>query len=321
MSVKFGNKIGFGTMSLTVTSPPVPQEEAFEVLRTAIDNGVDLFDSGEFYGVDPPELNLIYLKEFFEKYPELRSKVKISVKGAFDHVAGKPEGDRKGINKSINNILKYIDYIDIFECARIDPKVPVEESIGYIKEFIELGKVGGISLSEVGAESIKRAAAVYPISFVEVEFSLWTTDILTNGVYEACQKLHIPILAYSPLGKGVLSGKFKTFADLPKEGPLSNWDRYGDEEIFNHNMKLVEKINSFALEKKVAPSQLALAWILKHEGIVPIPGTSKPERVIENLKSAEVELSDSEFKEINDLLNNFEVKGHRYNEKMDSWLI
>lgn len=321
MSIKFTNKIGYGTMGLTWVPKPVPQEQAFEAIKTAIDNGCDLLVSGEFYGFEPKEHNLDLLQAFFTKYPELRSKVKISVKGGVNMDTHQPTGDKEGISKSINNILKHIDYVDIFECARVDPTVPIEQSIGYIKEFVDLGKIGGISLSEVSAESIRKAAAVYPISCVEVEFSLWATHILTDGVYETCQELNIPILAYSPLGRGFLSGKYKKMSDLKDLGILNHFDRFKNEEYFKHNLALAEKVEAMAAKKNITSSQFALAWILKHKGIVPIPGTGNPERVIENLKSAEIELTDAEFSEINDFLKTFEVKGLRYNEHLEKYLM
>ncbi|ODV97666.1 hypothetical protein PACTADRAFT_37371 [Pachysolen tannophilus NRRL Y-2460] len=319
--VKFNSKVGFGALGLTWTGAPPPREQSFETLLTAVNNGVDLIDSGEFYGIDPIEANLILLQDFFAKYPELRQKVKLCIKGAFNIKTMQPDSSKEAISASINNILKYIDFIDIFECARIDVNVPIEETISYIKEFIDAGKVGGIALSESKAETIKRAHKVHPLSAVELEFSLWAREIIQTDVYKTCYSLGIPILAYSPLGKGFLTGSLKNLNDIPETDirKIVHLDRFVDEEAFNNNLKIVHFLEPIAAAKKISLSQLALAWIEKFPGIIPIPGTSKPSRVLENLKH--VELSDEEFEKINKFLDSFTVKGLRYNEKLESFLM
>lgn len=158
----------------------------------------------------PPDANsLQLLNKYFTKYPEDADKVVLSIKGGMTmkdgHVA--PDGSEKGTRRSVDECLRLLDgkkKLDLFECARVDPKVPIEETIKTLAQYVKEGKLGGISLSEIGEKSIRRAAAVHKIDAVEIEFSMFSTDIFTNGVAKACKELDIPIVAYSPLGRGML---------------------------------------------------------------------------------------------------------------------
>jgi pyridoxine 4-dehydrogenase len=175
-------------------------------MRTALSLGANNWNGGELYG--SPERNSLHLlNEYFTKYPGDAEKVVLSIKGGLKKGELMPDGSRENVRRSIDECLKVLDgkkSLDLFECARVDPKTPIEETIGYIAEYVKEDKLGGISLSEVGAQSIRKAHAVHPISAVEVEFSLWVTDILENGVAATCAELGIPIIAYSPLGRGFL---------------------------------------------------------------------------------------------------------------------
>jgi len=202
--------------------------------------------------------------------------------------------------------------IDIFECGRVDPKVPIEETIGYLAEFVKAGKIGGIGLSETGAATIRRAASIHPIVAMEVEFSLFSTDIQTNDVASTCAELGIPIVAYSPLGRGFLTGQIKSFDDvteLQKLGPRFQ------EENFHNNLELVETIKKVAERKGCAPAQLAIGWARAysatkaHPTIIPLPGTTTVSRVQENMK--DIQLTAEELKEINGILATMPVAGPR----------
>jgi pyridoxine 4-dehydrogenase len=175
-------------------------------MRTALSLGANNWNGGELYGT--PEHNSLHLlNAYFTKYPEDAEKVVLSIKGGVVPGQLRPDGSEAGVKRSIDECLKVLDgkkFLDLFECARIDPKVPIEDSISYIAEYVKAGKLGGISLSEVEAEDIRKAQAVHPISAVEVEFSLYATDILENGVAATCAELGIPIIAYSPIGRGFL---------------------------------------------------------------------------------------------------------------------
>jgi aryl-alcohol dehydrogenase-like predicted oxidoreductase len=176
-------------------------------MRTAIANGSVAFNGGEIYGT-PDRNSLQLLSEYFTRYPEDADKVVLSIKGGcIPGTLAEPDGSRSNVVRSIDECLKWLGgkkFLDLFEVARLDPKVPVVETIGAIVEYVKAGKVGGISLSEVNAKTIRKIHAIHPVSAVEVEFSLWSTYILENGVAKTCGELGIPIVAYSPLGHGLL---------------------------------------------------------------------------------------------------------------------
>jgi aryl-alcohol dehydrogenase-like predicted oxidoreductase len=176
-------------------------------MRAAVANGSIAFNGGEIYGT-PERNSLQLLSEYFTKYPEDADKVVLSIKGGcIPGTMAEPDGSRKNVSRSIDECLKVLDSkksLDLFEVARLDPKVPVEETVSTIAEYIKAGKVGGLSLSEVNANTIRKIHAMHPVAAVEAEFSLWSTDILENGVAETCGELGIPIVAYSPLGRGFL---------------------------------------------------------------------------------------------------------------------
>jgi pyridoxine 4-dehydrogenase len=185
----------------------------------------------------------------------------------------------------------------------------VETLAGFIKE----GKFSHIGLSEVTAGTIKKAIKVHPITTVEVEFSLWSIDILTNGVFEICQQNNIAIVAYSPLGRGILSGKWEKSEDVPKS-LREQYPRYADEN-FEDNKKFLDYVKFVAEKKNASPAQIALKWVLMQgKGVViPIPGATREERVKENCAAADVELTKEEFEEMNNFVQTTEVKGARYN--------
>ena len=192
----------------------MPTEEALKAMRTALQLGANFWNGGELYG--PPDHNsLQLLAQYFTKYPEDADKVVLSIKGGASPSG--PDGSEVGVRRSVDNCLKLLDgkkKLDMFECARVDPKVPIEETIKVLATYVKEGKIGGISLSEVRAESIRRAAKVHPICAVEVEVSLWSTDPLTNGIASTCKELDIPLVAYSPLGRGFLTGDIRKKSDL-----------------------------------------------------------------------------------------------------------
>lgn len=242
------------------------------------------------------------------------------------------DGSPENVRRSIEECLKVLDgkkKIDLFECARVDPAVPYEESVGVIAEYVKAGKIGGISISEVSASQIREAAKSHKIEAVEVEFSLICTDILENGIAETCHELNIPILAYSPLCRGFLTG-WKTPEDvyvllhlrtrdnqLTVNSPqhLQRFPRF-QGDAFYHNRKLVDEVERIAKEKGVTVPQVALGWITALSGknglptIIPIPGATTVSRVEENMKPAE--LSDAEVEAINSLTSGFSPVGPRY---------
>ncbi|KAK6952494.1 hypothetical protein Daesc_007033 [Daldinia eschscholtzii] len=249
---------------------------------------------------------------YFEKYPEDASKVVLSIKGAFTIQTG-PDGSPEGIRASVEKALEILGgtkTIDIFECARVDPKVPVETSIEVLAELVKEGKIRGIGLSEVSANTIRRAHAVHPISAVEVELSLFTPDPLHNGVVDTC---HEP---YSPVGRGWLTGELRKLDDLPADDYRRMLPRF-QPEVFDQNFKLVEAVENIAKRKGVTTAQVAIGWVVS-QGAIPIPGSTRAERIIENARAAE--LTDEELVEIQRILDTLPIGGERYGGSHEKFL-
>lgn len=212
---------GFGLLGMTWRSECVPDEQAFAAMKAAINNGATHWSSASAYGVppNPPTAGLALLRRYFEKYPEDAPKVTLFIRACIDVVNFKTACTKAEVRASYEeceSILGGAKKMDIFGPARMDANVPIDETIGACKELVEEGKIGAVGLSEVSAETIIRAHAVHPISAVEIEFSLWSTDMLSNGVAAACKERDIPIWTYAPLGYGFLTGKVRTLEDIPK---------------------------------------------------------------------------------------------------------
>ncbi|KAF3385524.1 Pyridoxal reductase [Penicillium rolfsii] len=309
---------GYGTMRMTWQAQPPSQEVCFETLNKALELGANFWNAGELYGT--PEYNSLHLlHSYFTKYPENADKVVIGIKGGLKVGQLIPDGSPENIRRSVDECLRLLDgkvKIDIFECARQDSNYPVEQTIEVLAEYVKEGKIGGIGLSEVDAETIRRAHKVHPIAAVEVELSLWSTDILENGVAKTCAELNIPVVAYSPLGRGVLTGAVTSRDDIP-EGDIRRHMTRFQEENFQHNLKLINEVTSLASRKNVAPSQIALAWIRTLSNkpgmptIIPIPGGTTVDKLVQNMSGVD-KLTDEEMAEIDAILKQYEVVGARY---------
>lgn len=286
-------------------------------MQTALSTGANFWNGGEIYGT-PSYNSLHLLKQYFTEHPSDAEKVIISIKGSVDPVKHVPDGTEEGVRRSMDNCLAGLDgkkFLDLFECARVDPNTPVETTIGALAKYVKEGKLGGISLSEVNADTIRRAAKVHPIAAVEVELSLWCTDILENGIAATCAELDIPVAAYSPLGRGFLTGEIKKIEDLPEDDMRRRFPRFQPEN-FGKNVEMVTELEKLAKKKACTPAQLALAWVKQLSGkkgmpvIIPIPGATTEKRVIENMK--DVELNADDLSEIDAILKKSPVVGDRY---------
>ncbi|KAJ5156768.1 hypothetical protein N7492_009571 [Penicillium capsulatum] len=310
--------IGFGLMGLTWRATPCPREQAFETLRTSLAQNCNFWNGGEFYG--PPEYNsLVLLEQYLQKYPEDADKFLLSIKGGTNLQNYKPDGSventRRTLDDSISQ-LKGRKKIDMFEFARRDPDVPMAVTFEVMeKEYVQTGKIGGISLSEVRAETIHEAVKYTKVLAVEAELSLFSTEVLENGVAAACAQYGIPLVAYSPIGRGMLTGQIKKFEDLPEDSMMRHFPRFqpGNFEI---NMQLVQQVEDLARAKGCTPAQLAINWtreLSKRPGmptIIPIPGATTAARVEENSKL--IELTDEEMAQIDSTLAKFTTAGNRY---------
>ncbi|PLB55647.1 Aldo/keto reductase [Aspergillus steynii IBT 23096] len=225
---------GFGLLGMTWRPKVTPDEQAFAAMKAAIAGGATIWSSSSMYGMDPepPTAGLWLLRRYFEKYPEDAPKIQLFIRACFDPVSFKPQTTRAGVRASYEEcqtILGEFKKINVFGPARIDKEVPVEETVGALKELVEEDKIDAVGLSEVGAKSLHRAAAVCQISFVEVEFSLWSTEMLTNGVAEACKQHGMTILTYAPLGYGFLTGQVTKLEDIPKGDVRHMFGRFQPE--------------------------------------------------------------------------------------------
>ena len=288
-------------------------------MRTALTQGANFWNGGEFYGT-PTYNSLHLLHAYFTRYPDDADKVVLNIKGGINAATMMPDGSKEGVRRSVENCLKLLGgkkKIDMFECARVDPNTPIETTIKALAEYVREGKLGGISLSEVKAETIRRAAKVHPICAVEVEVSLWSRDVLTNGVAETCAELGIPIVAYSPLGRGFLTGQIRKYEDIPDDS-LSKISPRFQQDVLPKNFELVDRVEKLADRKGCTPGQLALAWVRQLSDrpgmpvFIPIPGATTEERINENMKS--VKLTETDMVEIDKILAEVEIVGGRYPE-------
>ena len=312
--------IGFGIMGLTWRADPPSQPQSFSLMDTALSCGANFWNGGEFYGT--PERNSLHLlNEYFTKNPERASQVLLSIKGGFKPGTLEPDSSEAGLRRSVDECNRVLDgkkRVDIFECARMDQNTPIEETIKVLGELKQEGKIGGVGLSEVKAETIRRAHKVHPIAVVEVELSLWTTDILRNGVAETCAELGIPIVAYAPLSRGALTGVFPTKnSDLPAH--RRHFPKFQDD-VIERNLRLSQEVDRIAQKKGCTKPQIALAWIRgmsRRKGlgvIVPIPGAEKDEWVRENCK--DITLSEEEMQELEEILSKNRIVGERYSGQL-----
>ncbi|CAA9211685.1 Oxidoreductase, aldo/keto reductase family [uncultured Coleofasciculus sp.] len=290
--------------------------ESIATIRAAIDLGINFLDTGDFYGMGHNEL---LIREAIKEVP--RDKVFIAVKfGALrDHKGGFNGEDSRPV--AVQNFLAYslqrlgVDYIDLYYPARVDPTVPIEDTVGAIADLIQDGKVRYAGLSEAGAKTLRQAAQVHPIAMLQTEYSLWTREPETD-VLPVCRELETSLVAYSPLGRGFLTGAFQS----PDNFPPGDWRRHSPRfqgENFYRNLELVEKIKQIATQKQCTPAQLALAWLLaKGEDIIPIPGTKRQARLHENAGAVDIVLTAEELQQIEAVVPIDAAAGTRYPEAL-----
>ena len=335
-SLKLADKpigsIGLGLMGMTWRNPPPPVPQSLEAMKTALEQGANFWNAGELYGT--PDFNSCHLiNQYLTKHPEDTGKIVLSIKGALAPGEMRPDGSEKNIRRSIDECLRILDgkcEIDIFQSARVDPNTPIETTMAALAACVKEGKIRAIGLSEVKASTIRRAHAVHPIAAVEVELSLWATDILRNGVAATCAELGIPIVAYSPLCRGVLTENLiRKNADIPDGDHKKHLPKFQDD-VLEANNRLTDEVALLAKRKSCTKAQIAIAWVraltgrmvpagpggerIKLGEIIPIPGATTKERVRENMTA--VELTDGEMEEIAEILRRNPVKGERYGENM-----
>ncbi|WP_158747707.1 aldo/keto reductase [Acidisphaera sp. L21] len=306
--------IGFGCMGLNFSySHALSTSESVALIRAAVDRGVTLFDTAEVYG---PWTNEEIVGEALAP---VRDRVVIATKFGFalDPATGKngglnsrPENIRAVAEASLKRLG--IEVIDLLYQHRVDPAVPIEDVAGAVKDLIAEGKVKHLGLSEPGAHTVRRAHAVQPVTALQNEYSLWTRGVETNGILDACEELGIGLVAYSPLGKGFLTGAMTADTKIGDGDFRAALPRFTSEAMAA-NQSVIDLLKRIASEKKATPAQIALAWLLARKPwIVPIPGTTKLHRLEENLAATDVELTEADLAEIETAASAIKIEGERY---------
>lgn len=320
---KLGNQglevsaIGLGCMGLTWAYAPLKDEtEAMQILQRSLELGVNFWDTAEVYG---PYSNEELLGRVLQKVS--RDEVVIATKFGFQIT---PQLEIVGVNsspahirKSVEGSLKRLntDYIDLYYQHRLDPNIPIEETVIELSNLVKEGKIKYLGLSEVGVNTIRRAHAIHPISVVQSEYSLWEREV-EQGILPTLRELGIGFVAYSPLGRGFLTGKIENRDYFES----TDWRRTSfprlSEDHFSHNFKLVEQVKEIANQYQAIPAQVALAWLLRQgEDVVPIPGTKHLRYLEENINALQLSLPESAWLSLDSILSSFQPSGQRYSEE------
>jgi aryl-alcohol dehydrogenase-like predicted oxidoreductase len=311
--------LGLGCMRMSQDEGAIPdKQEMIAVLRKAVERGITFFDTAEVYGHFANEELL------GEAFSSLRGQVVIATKFGYN-LDPKTGADLGGLNSRPEHIkhvaeasLKRlrVDAIDLLYQHRVDPAVPIEDVAGAVKELVKEGKVKHFGLSEAGAQTIRRAHAVQPVTAIQSEYSLWWRSV-ENEILPTCEELGIGFVAFSPLGRGYLTGKIDEKATFAGEDLRSRLPRFTPEAL-KANRVVVELLASIGEQKGATPAQIALAWLLAQKPwLVPIPGTRRLERLDENIGSLAVEFTSDELREIGNAISKISVKGDRYPEDLE----
>jgi aryl-alcohol dehydrogenase-like predicted oxidoreductase len=316
--------IGLGCMGMSFSyGPPKDKQEMTTLLHAAVDRGVTFFDTAEVYG---PFLNEELVGEALAPF---RGKVTIATKFGFDCFPGSDPRGMKGAPPGVNSQPEHIkqavegslkrlkvDTIDLLYQHRVDPNVPIEDTAGAVKELIQAGKVKHFGMSEAGANTIRRAHAVQPVTVLQSEYSLWWRTPEAK-ILPTLEELGIGLVPYSPLGKGFLTGAINETTKFESTDFRSTLPRFAPEAV-KANQAVVDLLGTIAKQKKATPAQIALAWLLAQKPwIVPIPGTTKLNRLEENIGAAAVELTAEDLLQIESASSNIKVEGARYPERLE----
>jgi aryl-alcohol dehydrogenase-like predicted oxidoreductase len=304
--------LGLGCMGMSEFYSGRDEARSTETIRRALDLGVTFLDTADMYG---PFTN----EELVGRaVAGRRDEVQLATKfgnvrgedGSRHGVSGRPEYVRKAVDDSLRRLG--VDHVDLYYQHRVDRDTPVEETWGALSELVGAGKVRHVGISEASAATIRRAHAVHPVTAVQTEWSLWTRDVEENGVLDTVRELGIGFVAYSPLGRGFLSGRFRSVDDLAPDDLRRNHPRFQGDN-FARNLELVDRVREIADDKDVTASQLALAWVLaRGEDVVPIPGTTRVANLEQNIGALEVSLDDKDLAWLDEVLPVGATAGDRY---------
>ncbi|GAB1536240.1 aldo/keto reductase [Geovibrio sp. ADMFC3] len=305
-------EIGLGCMGMSEFYGQGDEAESIKVIRTAVEKGVTMLDTADMYGRGHNE------KLVGKAIQGIRDKIVLATKFGVVRsddpekrgVNGRPEYVKQACEDSLNRLG--IEVIDLYYMHRKDPDTPIEETVGAMAELVKAGKVRHIGLSEVSAQNLRRAHAVHPITALQIEYSLWTRDIEENGLLETCRELGIGIVAYSPLGRGFLSGNIESAESLAPDDFRRYNPRFMGENMQKNSMMLAD-YKKMAAETGCTPAQLAIAWTLaKGDDIIPIPGTKRLKYLEDNINAADFRLSKEQVERLEKIIDWKQIAGDRY---------
>jgi len=301
--------IGLGAMGMSAFYGPTDEAEAVATLRHAVDVGVTFLDTAEAYG--PFENEKLLGRALGDRRDEVVLATKASAETDDDGTVHGRNGTPEYIRRAADRSLRHLgtDVIDLYYLHRADPAVPIEESVGAMSELVAAGKVRHLGLSEVSVETIRRAHTVHPLAAVQSELSLFSPDVLRNGEKAVMDELGIGFVAFSPLGRGVLTSSVRSLDDLAPDDARRGLPRF-QPDAFAANLRLVDRVREIAAERGATEAQVALAWVVA-QGAVPIPGTRRPERLDENAAAARLELTADDLRRLADAVPQAQVAGHR----------